>query len=393
MGQKHKPPTYLSIFSGCGGMDLGFERAGYKGLLSVDIDKNALDVLKRNLSTNTQAMDLSISNPNIPGPFDVLLAGSPCQGFSTIGLRKLDDARNDLIFVAPRIAREWNPKVIIIENVPGVLAGDHKIYWIQLKEKLSNLKYKTAELKIDCSEHGLAQSRIRIVLIAWNTGKEIDIDLPRFQKRSLSEVLEIPADTRNHDRVILKVTSNDFKIAQHIQPGQKLTNSRGGNLSVHTWQIPEVFGRTNLHERNLLEEMILLRRRLRRRKTGDADPVSLATLKTQFLESTIEALIKKEYLRKLGSYVDLTSTFNGKYRRLKADAPSRTVDTRFGDPRLFLHPAENRGFTVREAARLQGFPDSFVFDGTPSQQYRMVGNAVPPPIAQLVANLTKELLK
>jgi DNA (cytosine-5)-methyltransferase 1 len=68
------------------------------------------------------------------------------------------------------------------------------------------------------------------------------------------------------------------------------------------------------------------------------------------------------------------------------------VDTRFGDPKLFLHPTEHRGFTVREAARIQGFPDQFKFEGTTSQKYRMIGNAVPPPIAEMLAELTKQLI-
>jgi DNA (cytosine-5)-methyltransferase 1 len=71
---------------------------------------------------------------------------------------------------------------------------------------------------------------------------------------------------------------------------------------------------------------------------------------------------------------------------------ARTVDTRFGDHRLFLHPIENRGFTVREAARIQGFRDDFVFSGTLAQQYRMIGNAVPPPVGRSVAELVRHLL-
>ena len=90
-------------------------------------------------------------------------------------------------------------------------------------------------------------------------------------------------------------------------------------------------------------------------------------------------------MRKQSRYYDLTHTFNGKYRRLRWDAPAYTVDTRFGDPIYFLHPDQQRGFSVREAARIQGFPDDFVFSGSRRTQEELLGNAVPPPLAKLLA--------
>ncbi len=97
-------------------------------------------------------------------------------------------------------------------------------------------------------------------------------------------------------------------------------------------------------------------------------------------------------MREIGDTHDLTGAFNGKYRRLSWDKPSNTVDTRFGSPTYFLHPEEQRGFTVREAARIQGFPDSFIFSGTEKEQYQMVGNAVPPPMAKKIALQIRKLL-
>jgi DNA (cytosine-5)-methyltransferase 1 len=109
-------------------------------------------------------------------------------------------------------------------------------------------------------------------------------------------------------------------------------------------------------------------------------------MRTQFCLMSFEgSLIAKGFVRCKGELYDLTHTFNGKYRRLRWDDAAPTVDTKFGDPRLFLHPAEDRGFTVREAACLQGFPLSFIFEGSPRQQHRMIGNAVPPPTAEIIA--------
>jgi DNA (cytosine-5)-methyltransferase 1 len=385
-------PVYLSLFSGCGGLDQGFEQAGFRGILSVDIDPTALAVLNLNLKLNVQQLDLAYTDPAFQGSIDVLLAGSPCQGFSTAGLRKVDDPRNSLLLVAPRIAQKLRPKVIVAENVLGAIAGSHAAFWDALHQQLRALGYRTGDLRVDSCDFGVAQKRQRIFLIAWRTNTTQELFLEPKAKKVLSDVLGNLEEVANHEPVLLKSNSQDFKIASRIGQGQKLTNSRGGDLSIHTWHIPDVFGRTNKLERLVLDTTLKLRRQIRRRDFGDADPVSAALLKKQFGGEVVQRLIEKGYLRKVGSYVDLTHTFNGKYRRQRLDAPARTVDTRFGDHRLFLHPTENRAFTVREAARVQGFGDDFIFSGTVAQQFRMIGNAVPPPVAHSVAELVRRLL-
>ncbi len=385
-------PVYLSLFSGCGGLDLGFEQAGFKGYLSIDNDAAALAVLEANLKLAVKQLDLTSSNPEVAVEIDVLLAGSPCQGFSTAGMRRVDDPRNSLLLVAPRIAEKLRPKVVVAENVLGAVAGSHRTYWDSLHRQLRALGYQTGDLKVDSSNYGVAQKRQRIFLIAWRTGRIRDLKLQLGEKVVLADVLTSINGAKNHSPVLLDPSSNDFKIATRIGQGQKLTNSRGGELSIHTWHIPDVFGRTNKLERDVLDATLKLRRQIRRRTFGDADPVSAAYLKKQFGPEVIVSLIAKNYLRPMGHYVDLTHTFNGKYRRQRLDSPARTVDTRFGDHRLFLHPTEHRAFTVREAARIQGFPDDFIFSGTTTQQYRMIGNAVPPPVARSVAELIRDLL-
>jgi DNA (cytosine-5)-methyltransferase 1 len=194
---------------------------------------------------------------------------------------------------------------------------------------------------------------------------------------------------------MLDPNSEMGRIAQRIRPGQKLCNVRGGPRAIHTWDIPEVFGRTTKGEKKLLEALLHLRRRYRVRATGDADPVSATVLARELQEPVGELLAHLEtkgFVRKINGKFDLTHTFNGKFRRLEWDAPAYTVDTRFGNPRYFLHPAKNRGFSVREAARIQGFPDSFVFTGPLAAQYRMIGNAVSPPTARVLAQAIRECL-
>jgi DNA (cytosine-5)-methyltransferase 1 len=159
--------------------------------------------------------------------------------------------------------------------------------------------------------------------------------------------------------------------------------------------VPEVFGLVTDREREILEALLLLRRRERRRPVGDADPVSarsLSNLIKRPVANDLASLLRKGYVRRVATYFDLTHTFNGKYRRLAWDAPSLTVDTRFGDYRYFLHPDDDRGFTVREVARIQAFPDSYSFFTQDRQAYTMIGNAVPPPMARCIARLVRTRL-
>ncbi|MGZ3748478.1 MAG: DNA cytosine methyltransferase, partial [Pseudobdellovibrionaceae bacterium] len=195
--------------------------------------------------------------------------------------------------------------------------------------------------------------------------------------------------------LLLCPESRDWQIANRIMPGQKLSNVRGGDSSVATWDIPDVFGAITDNERTVLEVLRRLRRQERQREHGDADPVSLARLESALgknFRCLLNGLIAKGYLRQIEDKLDLVGTFNGKFRRLSWDKPSCTVDTRFGSPRYFLHPSEQRGFTVREAARIQGFDDEYTFCGSEKGQYRVIGNAVPPPLGALAAKFVKRLL-
>lgn len=397
-----KRPTFISLFCGCGGLDLGFEQSGFRGLAAFDLDEDAISTRIRNSDTPTHKSDLSqisdVSTLQIPRSPDVVLAGPPCQGFSTIGTRRHDDPRNSLLPTAATLAVMLTPKVVLIENVAGVMSGSHRTYWEQAITILAAAGYSHRTISCVGSQLGLAQSRKRVFLVAWSTGASAFPDLPIApSSRVLADVIAKVDGLPNHDPLSLADGSRDHAIAVRIGQDQRLSNVRGGHRSIRTWSIPEVFGRTNHHERTVLEALSVIRRRARLRDTGDADPVTLAQIATYAghrSHRSVATLCKKGYLRKVGTRYDLTSTFNGKYWRLAWNNAAPTVHTRFGQPRYFLHPEEHRGFSVREAARIQGFPDNFAFLGNIESQFRQVGNAVPPPIAQqIAANIIMPLLR
>ena len=384
-------PSYVSLFSGCGGLDLGFLKAGYHCLHAFDIDSASVATYNYNLNPSRATVaDLSAGFlDSLSVRPDVVIAGPPCQGFSTIGRRDLNDVRNQLLLRPVDFAVNVKAKVLLLENVRGVLSGHHARYWNEAIRRLDRSGYCTATIHVAAAAAGLPQIRRRVVLIA-SRGSFSQPNWPPPQRvPALHSLLDVPSDSANHQPRLLDPLSRAGRIASRIAPGQKLSNARGGPQSVHTWDIPDVFGPVSLCERHFLEGMLFLRRRCRVRAFGDADPVPYATLKAHFGDSThglLDALIQKDYVRHCGAETyDLRRTFNGKYHRLHPDQPAYSVLTKFCDPSYFLFPYSHRGFSIREAARLQGFPDTFRVLGTAQQQATQIGNAVPIPIALLLA--------
>jgi DNA (cytosine-5)-methyltransferase 1 len=383
--------SFVSLFSGCGGLDLGFAQAGFHCAAAFDLDQRSLETHKLNIGGEVFRYDLSEDFSPYRKLFRpvLVLSGSPCQGFSTIGKREFDDTRNSLLLRGAQIAVSLGAQIFVTENVPAVQYGLHKHYWHQLQAYLESQGYRCSTLVLSASDFGVAQLRRRLFIIATKTNT-VDWSPAKSSSRTLEDVIGDLAHRKsamkNHSPRLLERAS-ELAIARRILPGQKLCNVRGGTRAVPTWEIPEVFGETTADERMLLNSLTKLRRRERLRDNGDADPVEISSLSKSLgwnAQPAVESLFRKGYLKRIGSRVDFSHTFNGKYRRLQWDALSMTVDTRFGSARNFLHPSKDRALTVREAARIQGFPDEFEFLGSTHDQYKMVGNAVPPPMAHAI---------
>ncbi|MEO7174084.1 DNA cytosine methyltransferase [Flavobacterium sp.] len=390
---------HLSLFSGCGGMDAGLAASGSQCALAIDIDSKPLRTLSHNLTTPTLAHDLNI--PMDLAAFrdiDLLACGPPCQGFSTIGFGDPHDPRNSLLTKCVEIAAHLRPRVVVVENVLGLGSRKHSVLWQNVQSSLRTLGYKTQVLCIDMRALGLPQSRQRLILFAWLGQFNGQLEFDHKEPASLGSHLHNVSGS-NHEPQFLAKDSRANRIAERIPPGASLCNVRLTAGSVRTWSIPEVFGATTARERRTLEALSVLRRRERTRKWGDADPVSKYRI-DKFLGSysgaQISTLLAAGYIKQIDIgteiFFDLLHTFNGKFKRPHPDLWSPTVDTRFGDPNYFLHPIENRAFTVREAARIQGFSDTFRFHGTKRDQFRSIGNAVPPPAGLLIGTLVRRIL-
>jgi DNA (cytosine-5)-methyltransferase 1 len=401
MGKVHTNLKFASLFSGCGGFDLGFIDSGFKSQAAFDLDSAAVLNFSQNIGNEIIRADLTRGIPHADNlrNIDVLIAGPPCQGFSTAGNRDLEDVRNHLLPLTGKLAVSISPKVLVVENVFGALAGAHARYFSQLQSIMESNGYYTEIVRCQTADLGMAQLRRRVLFFAWKTKNMADFTHPSKEPLTLRSVISGVSQLPNHVPKWISLESRDAKIASHIKAGQKFSNVRGGANSVASWEMPSVFAAVTVEEQTILEMLRSLRRQERKRNYGDADPVSFDRLKSALgdpFEQHLDSLVEKGYIREVGSEYDLVGTFNGKYRRLQWDKPSCTVDTRFGSPRYFLHPAINkgrhRGFTVREAARIQGFPDSYKFYGSEQAQYRVIGNAVPPPLGKFAATITRNLL-
>lgn len=381
----------VSLFSGGGGLDLGFAFEGIETCRAYEADIAACRVHARNLNAQLCRQDLAIPLLN-PPKADVLLAGAPCQGFSTLGKRNVADPRNGLLssIVAASIA--IRPKVIVVENVPAALSGSVQGHWLQMEQALREQGFIVRRVRLNASDYGVAQNRKRLFLIAWRGSGHIQ---PSFISQSPITVAKALEGIEGEECVLRLPSMQEVQIARHIGPGQKLSNVRFSGKCIHTWDIPEVFGRVSDAERATLLAVGRLRRRSRTRDYGDGDPVTLARINemTGFdCEAFVEALLHRRYLKRVGGGVELFHTFNGKYRRLDPNGQSPTVDTHFGRMTNFVHPHADRAMSLRETLRLQGFPDWYRLEEAQSAAFRICGNAVPPPLAGAIAHVVREAI-
>ncbi|OED00956.1 hypothetical protein A9Z06_13545 [Rhizobium sp. YK2] len=379
-------------------MDHGFEKLGFDVLEAFDFDAKA--VATYNLNNKPVAKHRELTSGSILGnSADVIIASPPCQGFSTAGgYRGEKDPRNELFLTAIDLIIAAKPKVAVIENVAALTNVKNRQLLDRALLTLRAAGYAADYTILQVEKFGVPQRRRRIFIVARKENRLFNLDAFGSGQANVS----LRASLEGLDECMsghlprhLPEGSKHKAIALRIRQGQKLCNVRVSSNAVATWEIPEVFGPTTEPQKTVLRYIQRARRSERVRNYGDADPVSLETLQKGLgceVEGQVEELLGLGYLRRVGDCIDLTNTFNGKFRRLSLDGLSPTVDTRFGDFRLFLHPTEHRGMTVREAARIQGFPDSFQFPAEERAAFRQVGNAVPPPVAASVASFVKELL-
>lgn len=369
-------PVGIDLFSGAGGMSLGFEQAGFDIVAAVEIDPVHCAVHKYNFP-NCAVLPASVERltgrairaaANIGNrEVDVVFGGPPCQGFSLIGHRALDDARNRLVLDFVRLVVELKAKTFVFENVKGLTVGKHRRFLGELIETFSKAGYDvlTPEQVLNAANFGVPQHRERLILMGTRRG----LQLPQYPAKQTSfpgmrgnkEGLnagptcgDALADVPDADQFeVLRI--DDSAPVSLYKPMSKYASelSLRGKNSWH-YGYRRIWSSKVLTSSARTEHSAISRRRFAETLPGNVEPVS--------------------------RFFKLSPSGISNTLRAGTDAARGA----FTSPRP-IHHLYSRCVTVREMARLHGFPDWFRFNVTKWHGARQIGNAVPPPLARAVA--------
>lgn len=349
----------LDLFCGCGGISEGYKLAGFDIVGGIDFNESATDTFKHNFKKAiVHNIDItSFPNDDIDkefGDVDVIVGGPPCQGFSSANRwqKETEDPRNKLFFEYIRFVQQIHPKVIMIENVRGLLSRDNGYAIKRIQEILGSAEYNISYQVLDASDYGVPQNRKRAIIVGIRKDyKDIVFDFQTLVKQkkttvedAIGELYQFEEDASGTKELKEKANTplrrflrnKDNIILDHdvVYPAEKVQNRisfvpQGGN-----WKdVPAELWPNNRQNRH-----------------------------------------------------------SSAYKRLDPETQSCTIDTGNAHSNYF-HPLYNRIPTIRESARLQSFPDSFEFKGTRGSKYRQVGNAVPPLLSKAVADAIMKILK
>ncbi len=340
------------LFAGVGGLSQGFIKAGCEIAFAVEFDKEIAGAYQKNHpKTEMYAEDicqLNISDIKEKHPvIDIIMGGPPCQGFSQKGKRlSLDDPRNYLFKQFVRFVAEFKPKYFVLENVPNIITTSNGYFKEQIIREFEELGYEICSGVLCASDFGVPQDRRRAVFIGQLGALEIELPKPNGVKTTIKDAIyDLPFITSGEGQEESKYDKTP------ISEFQKELRGSSSVLYNHT---------ATKHSKAAIEKLKLIPK-------GKGKEV-----------------LPKHLLTK--------SIYSGTWSRLLEDGIAPTITTRFDTPSSgrFTHPILNRCLTVREAARIQTFPDSFIFYGSRGSQMKQVGNAVPPMLAYTIANVIVE---
>lgn len=343
--------TVVDLFSGCGGLSKGFIDAGFDVLLGVDIDKVALQTFEHNhrgaiglegdlSNSNTiHKMAEALNQKNV----DVIIGGPPCQGFSLTGRRQENDKRNQLFLGMVEAVKHFQPKAFVLENVPSLATLYNGRAKNAILQEFGNLGYEIRHQVLYAPDYGIPQIRKRLFFVGLLSGENFEFPEP----------IMLPNNYVSCEQALSDLPSLEYDLGQEISDYQGL---------------PQSAYQTSMRANS----SILFNH--------------VATAHTEQVKSIISQVPEGGNHKDLPKGVGESRKFNDAWTRYHSKKPSRTIDT---GHRNHFHYKWHRIPTVRENARLQSFPDVFRFFGTKTQQYKQVGNAVPPLLGY---HLAKKLI-
>lgn len=339
----------IDLFAGAGGMSLGAMNAGIKIIAAIDNNPHATSTFLRNHPKTLviQGDIREVEFKNLIDPTDeifVIFGGPPCQGFSTSNTktRNQDNPNNHLFEEFVRSIQQVNPKWFVFENVAGITSFNNGETVRQIKNLFKDLGYDTNEEILYASDYGVPQHRNRFFMVGNRLGVDFVFPPPLRTTVTVADAISDLPDLENGDTygtLPYKGIDNISEYAMRMRKGSEYSTQ-------------------NFVSRNR-EYVIERYSYIRQGENWKAIPASL-----------------------MDNYTNKTNCHSGIYKRLDSSKPSVVISNYRKN--MLIHPLSDRGLSVREAARLQSFPDTFVFEGTITHIQQQIGNAVPPLLAEAI---------
>lgn len=425
-----KEITFIDLFCGLGGIRTGLQNSlkvnklNGKCLLSSDIKKYAVSTYKINYKEEVYG-DITTFNTNSIDSFDILLAGFPCQAFSTAGRRKgFEDTRGTLFFEVARILNDKKPKAFILENVEGLVSHDKGNTLKVIIAALQELGYSTAYKVLNAADFGSVQNRKRIYIVGTHVNTQIEEVFnfnSHYTKKKFKDIREynIPVSTSKLNTIL----NNHFSDLSFLQ-GKSIKDKRGGKNNIHSWDIA-LKGDISTRQKELIN-LIVTKRRYKKWAVEngtawfDGIPLSFEQIKTFInypeLKQDLDFLVSLGYL-KCDYPKDYAIIDNKKEKISRTDLPlgytlttgklsfefNQILDDNASVPTIVATDASRIGvleknglrkLTHLELKRLFGFPDNYITDHLKeSELFDLFGNSVSINVVEAISDNLIKLLK
>lgn len=367
--------TAVDLFSGAGGITLGLSNAGFRVLFCADIDRACAATHQRNFPgipfhqgdiRNLTGADIRAVTGLRKRELDLLIGGPPCQGFSIIGARDDGDPRNELFKQFLRIAADLQPKALVIENVSGLATLNKGAVLRDIATAFSEIGYNVDCAELVAAHYGVPQLRWRMIFIGWRRDlkRRGGFPAPNHGVTGIGDL--VPNRTlKPHETQGFVTIFDAIGDLPPIETGGQRTDYTSEPSTPFQWAMRAEAGPyLNNHYAPKLSAQNI--ERIKFLKPGD----DWRSLPYDLLPAGMQRALRKDHTRR--------------FRRMQWDGIARSIITRFRDPKSgeYIHPEQTRTISIREAARIQSFPDWFAFEGSNTEQYDQVGNAVPPLLAK-----------